>query len=1254
LDLLSLIKRACARSRKTLLDSTIADEKIRGLLRSAAALIVLFQLGYAAEQLHASALRFDATLGLVLANVAIGLGFFLSTFMAAMPRYWREIGVVVCIALLASACEIGAMSMRVEPAFIAVCAIVIGAGTMAPWDWPWQAVVSCVGTICFYLLGRVHGVVDFYTPMHWLGLATAVGLAQSNVHLQMNNRRAIALTVADRFSADQKLKDSEEKFRQIFQQSGDIVVVTNLDTDAILEVNNQFVVRTRVPRELVVGRKDSDFNFFTEPAAREQFMKELHHSGVVKNLEVKLSGLGYDRPMPALISAVVVRLHNENCAIIVIREISDVREAERKLRNSETTLRRIFDANLDSVTTTDAVTRRYTDVNHEFCRSTGFSREEVLGKTYWEIGVWPSREESDNFSAAMIRNREVRNMRANFYAKDGTIIPCLMSGAMVELDGKLSVLTITRNIGDLLEAEQKLKDSEASLRKIFDSILDPLSITDLEGRFVDINDEFLRLSEFSREEIIGTISPRVANNRYESEYRESLRATGQARNFEVTIPTRSGVEIPVLLSSVVVELGGEPRVVTIARDITLRKEQERKLQSSEAMLREIFDSSVDNIALTDLSDGTIIDVNYELVRSVGLAKDEIVGKRFEQLNVWENIEQLALFTATLVQQREVRNFETTFRTVGGSTFPALISAVVLELGGRECALSIARDITDLEAARQRALAASKAKTEFLSSMSHEIRTPMNAILGMADLIGESDLNSEQRRYLDTIISNGNALLELINSILDLARVESGRMNLEAVAFDVVELTEKVADTLAVRAHEKGIELAVRFCGDLPPALVGDSLRLRQVLTNLIGNAIKFTERGEVVIDVAHNPDQSSPGRLIFSVRDSGIGMPREMLPNIFSAFTQADSSTTRKYGGSGLGLTIVERLVALMGGKVWVESELGTGSTFYFTVELGLPTADTKEIESRAYRRLDLSSVRALAIDDNATNRSIVREMLGACGAIVTEAASAAEGLAAVASNRGRAPFGLILVDLQMPAMDGFEMIRQMRLGPNGNAPIVMLVTSNGLTTRLNAMRELGVNHYVVKPIKRRELYAAISDAMAEVAAPADAAAERHHEAESNGSRTHLVDRPLRILLADDSPDNRLLITAYLKKSGYVLDEVEDGQAAVDHFMTRAYDAVLMDIQMPVLDGYSAVREIRLWEAANERGRTPIIALTASALEGDVRRAIEVGCDLHVSKPVKKSTLLKAIADVVENATHDDAPAKPNSSGGGDSTSAQE
>jgi len=1257
-EVLTPAEPECAAARNVFSDSQIADEKIVGLSRAGAVLIVFFQLVYATEHRWSSASTFDATLSLHLTNIAVGLGFFLLSFSASTARYWRPLALLVCAALLISTTAICAESTRVEPLFVSVLVIVVGAGTLAPWDWSWQAAIGAIGMICFYVLTRVHGVVNNDPSMHWLGLMTAVGLGQSNVYLQMNSRREIAQNLGQLRSSDLKLVDSEEKFRQIFEQSGDIVVVSNLDNGAILEVNNQFIRRSRVPRELVAGRRDTDFNFFAEPGVRERFMQELRETGVVQNLEAQLNGVGYNRLMPALISAVVVRLNNRNCAINVIREISDVKEAERKLRNSEATLRKIFDANLDSGTTTDALTRRFTDINREFSRATGFSKEAVLGKTYWEVGVWPSRKESDDFSAALVRNGEVRNMRANFYAKDGTLIPCLVSGAIVELDGKLSCLTITRNIGDLLSAEQKLKDSEASLRKIFDSILDPLSITDLDGRFVDVNDEFTRLSEFSREEIIGTIPPGVTDARDaggESEYRESLRATGQARNFEVVVQSRSGVGIPVLLSSVLVELGGKLRVVSIARDITRLKEQERKLQSSEAMLREIFDSSVDNITLTDMSDGIIIDVNNEMVRSLGLAKTEMVGKRFDQVKVWESTERLNLFTETLLKQREVRNFETTFRTSSGSTFPALISAVVLELGGRKCALSIARDITDLGAARQKALLASRAKTEFLSSMSHEIRTPMNAILGMADLMGESDLDSEQRRYLDTIISNGNALLELINSILDLARVESGRLNLEAVAFDVVELTERVADTQAVRAHEKGIELATRFSADLQPMLVGDSLRLRQVLTNLIGNAIKFTERGEVVIEVALNPERadSDPGRLRFSVRDSGIGIPRDMLPNIFSPFTQADSSTTRKYGGSGLGLTIVERLVALMGGRVWIESELGTGSTFYFTVELGLPNAvigGTREHHGR-----ELFGVHALIVDDNATVRSIVGDMLRARGAVVTASASGAEGLLAFeAANRNGAGFGLMLVDLQMPTMDGFEMIRRTRSGANGDVPIVALVNSDGLTTRLNAMRALGLDHYVVKPVKSRELYAAISDAMAKTAARAPVAIELHRGAPLNGSATNLLDRPLSILLADDSPDNRLLIAAYLKKTGYALDEVENGQIALDRFMTRTYDAVLMDIQMPVLDGYSAVRLIRQWETANGRRRTPIIALTAAALETDVRHAVEVGCDLHVSKPVKKSTLLRAIADVVKNVEREEELPNPNSSGGQDGTGARE
>ena len=625
-----------------------------------------------------------------------------------------------------------------------------------------------------------------------------------------------------------------------------------------------------------------------------------------------------------------------------------------------------------------------------------------MGKTYWEVGVWPSREESDRFSAAMMHNGEVRNMRAKFYAKDGTLIPCLMSGAMVELDGKLSVLTITRNIGDLLAAEQKL-------------------------------------------------------------------------------------------------------------------------QSSEAMLREIFDSSVDNIALTDLSDGIIIDVNNEMVRSLGLAKSEMVGKRFDEVKVWESNERLTLFTETLLKHREVRNFETTFRTASGGTFPALISAVVLELGGRECALSIARDVTDLEAARQKALAASQAKTEFLSSMSHEIRTPMNAILGMADLIGESDLilrtaalpryrHQQRQRAARTDQQHPGSRAGRKRTYEPRSGcVRRGRADRKGCRHAGGPRARKGNRTVRAMRQRFAAHAGGRFAAPAPGADQSDRQR------DQIYRAWRSGGRGRA------QPRPTNPGSLLFSVRDSGIGIPREMQPNIFSPFTQADSSTTRKYGGSGLGLAIVERLVGLMGGKVWVESDFGKGSTFYFSAELGLPAAPG--VQTRESLAPHLVGVRALVVDDSATARSIMNAMLSAKGAVVTEAASGAEGLRALEiSNRTGDAFGLLLIDSQMPAMDGFEMIRQMRSDPNRNAPVVMLVTANGLTARLNTMKELGLKHYVVKPVKSHDLFAAVSDAMAEVATPAIAVAEPRHEAAPNGSGASLLDRPLGILLADDSPDNRLLM----------------------------------------------------------------------------------------------------------------------------------
>jgi len=669
-------------------------------------------------------------------------------------------------------------------------------------------------------------------------------------------------------------------------------------------------------------------------------------------------------------------------------------------------------------------------------------------------------------------------------------------------------------------------------------------------------------------------------------------------------------------------------------------QQNLRLADNEAALRKALDSILDPLCIIDLRTQRYINVNEEFLVATGFTREEVIGKRWQELNIWFDESSAEVLIARVVSDLKVRNEEIMVRSADGMPAPALVSSVVLELGGRQCALFIARDISklketqrQLEAASRAALAASQAKSEFLSSMSHEIRTPMNAILGTADLLSETPLNSEQSRYVGTLVSNGNALLELINSVLDLARMESGRLSLEATAFDLVEVVEKIIETLAVRAEEKQLELAIRFVPNVPTRLVGDPLRLRQVVTNLIGNAIKFTDAGEVAIVIEQDPASEKPGHVRFAVSDTGIGIGADKLANIFSAFTQADSSTTRKYGGSGLGLAIVERLVGLMGGRVWAESTPGKGSTFFFTAHFEIDNArsDAHPIASMP----DLAGLKILVTDDNQTSRAILSEMLTQHGAYVAQSASAADSLGLIRNaNDSGNPFDLTFVDQRMPEMDGIEMLQMLRHHIRRLPPAVLMVNATAFSADRPRMQELGLRHYIFKPIRRHDLYATISeivgarDIKAPAKAPAVSAINHHAHAES---------RALRILLADDSPDNRLIVKAFLQKTSFQIDEAENGERVVAKVKSNNYDLILMDIQMPILDGFAATRAIREWERARGLPPVPIIALTASALDEDVQRAREAGCNLHVSKPLKKKTLLGAIASL----TGDAEPASP-------------
>ncbi len=537
-------------------------------------------------------------------------------------------------------------------------------------------------------------------------------------------------------------------------------------------------------------------------------------------------------------------------------------------------------------------------------------------------------------------------------------------------------------------------------------------------------------------------------------------------------------------------------------------------------------------------------------------------------------------------------------------------------------LTVIEQSSRLEEALQMAQHASRTKSEFLSAISFEIRTPMNAVMGMADLLAETELAPEQRQYLDIMVANGSTMVDLINSILDLARLESGRLQLENAQFDLTDLIDRTVSTFAVRAHRKGLELIARIAPGVPEYLVGDPLRLRQIVVNLVANAIKFTEAGSVVLEVEAVPRSSALIEVSFSVADTGIGIAKEQLDAIYSSFAHGNTTVSNKFGGSGIGLSIAKRLVDLMHGEISAASEVRKGSIFCFKAPFGLPCSALSPIPPAMP---DLFGQRVLVVDHHPVNRLMARETLAYCRAEVNEASSGAEALLAIRNavvmNK---PYKLVLLDMRMPEADGQDLIKRIRREQLPTASLIPMLYSDDIGQRVAQLREHQLDAYLVKPITRRGLFRAISRKLAE-----DQRVSPHHRLEKAGEPAHLsAGRKMRVLVAEDSIDSRFLIEAYLRTEPCILTFAMDGEEAVEKATTNEYDLILMDIQMPKKDGLAATRAIRKWESDHAKKPVPIVALTASAFDEDIQQSLKAGCNAHINKPVKKRVILKAIHDM--------------------------
>ena len=711
--------------------------------------------------------------------------------------------------------------------------------------------------------------------------------------------------------------------------------------------------------------------------------------------------------------------------------------------------------------------------------------------------------------------------------------------------------------------------------------------------------------------------------------------------YELTCIRKDGSRFPAVVSVTALRDAQDAIIgyLLIGADNTARKQVEEErmkldqsLRDQQFYTRSLIESNIDALMTTD-PQGIVSDVNKQMEALTGCTRDELIGAPFK--NYFTDPERAEAGIKQVLAEGKVTNYELTARNWDGKETVVSYNATTFYDRNRRLqgVFAAARDVTErklldhaLEKAKEAAEDANNAKSDFLARMSHEIRTPMNAIIGMADLLWDTSLDTEQREYVRIFRKAGSQLLDLINDILDLSKVESGHLALESVAFDLSEVIDRTLEMMAIRAHEKGLELASRIAPEVPTVLVGDPMRLRQILINLIGNAIKFTETGEVIVRVESDPDDATAGALRFAVVDSGIGVQEQTRELIFAPYSQVDTSTTRKFGGTGLGLTISRSLVELMQGRIWVESCNGTGSTFFFTARFAV---DSRARPGASLDVAELDGVKTLIVDDNGTHRSILREMLTRWGALVTEADGGEQGLAELRHARQNdQDFALVLLDSRMPGLNGFDVAGQMAQDSANSANserIILMLNSDNRAGDVARGHELGVAAYLVKPIKQAELLDAIRAARAESLPRLERPAAQAGEVLEGD----LGLRGLRVLLAEDSSDNVLLIQDYLKFSGCIVDLAANGEVALRKVIDGTYDVVLMDVQMPIMDGYSATRKIRQWERENQVKPLPILALTAHALPEEARKSLDAGCTTHLTKPIRKATLLRAIEHAV-------------------------
>ena len=873
---------------------------------------------------------------------------------------------------------------------------------------------------------------------------------------------------------------------------------------------------------------------------------------------------------------------------------------------------------------------RYLQFNKAFEDFFGIRRDEWLGKTLHDLLPAADAVIHATQDALILQSPGQQCYEARVHTRGGALRDTIYHKAtLTKPDG--SVAGLVGTIADITERkaqEVAIKAAEARLRHITNTVPGAVfqwEVGNGQIRYTFLSDRVMEIRGLDSEELLADAG--LATRQIVEEDRERVRSAvfvAAARReawrdeYRITMPNGTQRWIRGEINPELEPAANGATVFTgIWQDVT-------QLKEADARLREVTDNipvAVYQYLLPRGGRHVFRFFSRGLERMSGLTAEAAVTDADQlfalihpddQALMAESIRESAVSKARWsVDFRLLHKLSGEIVWIHGESQPKSMPDGSTLWNGYIADVSEARRASDeLRRAKEGAEAANRAKSDFLANMSHEIRTPMNGVIGMTDLALDTDLSEEQREYLQIVKSSSEALMTIINDILDFSKIEAGKLLVERISFNLWRTVADTLKTLALRAHEKGLELVCDIAPDTPVFVLGDPGRLRQIILNLVGNAIKFTEKGEVLLHVERGQAGDEEIGVHFSVIDSGIGIAQHKLDTIFDAFSQEDSSITRKYGGTGLGLTISGRLAEALGGRLWVESELGRGSTFHFTTVFGVDA----EQHSAASVPMQLAGARVLVVDDNPVNRLVMVRTLSDAGVMVREAGSGEAALALLGNAADEDVFDLVLLDACMPGLDGFTTAERILALPRCAGARLIMLSSGGVKGDAQRCRDIGFAAYLPKPIARDELLEALARVRHQQPAERTPQLVTRHVLKDEQT-------PLDVLLVEDHPINQKLATSLLERWGHRVTLADNGQLAVDAMRERKFDIVLMDMMMPVMDGLEATRRIRAAETENSLPRTPIIAMTANAMQGDRESCLEVGMDDYLAKPIKSQEL---------------------------------